>query len=528
MSQYIFITGGVSSSLGKGLAASSLGYLLEDWGLKVGLQKMDPYINIDAGTMSPYQHGEVYVTRDGKETDLDLGNYERFTGLEVSGANSVTAGQIYKEVIEKERRGEYLGETVQMIPHITNEIKGKIRGLSQRGGFDVLIVEIGGTVGDIESIPFLESIRQFKKEEGEENCIYVHLTLVPLMGLKSELKTKPTQHSVKELRMLGIKPDILLCRTSRRMTREMKRKLSLFCDVELESVMEALDIERTVYEIPILYREQKLDEIIMKKLRGTGMSGRRSGDLKEWKAMLEVVRRKKKEVEIGLIGKYIELKDAYASVHEAIYHGGIWNEVDVKVRPISSEDLEKYEAKEYLRGLQGLIIPGGFGERGIEGKIKACEYARGEGLVSLGLCLGLQCMVIEFARNQCGLVGANSAEFDEVAMHKVIDIWEEGKGIKLGVYKVELMEGSLARRIYGVGEVYERHRHRYEVKKEYRASYEEEGLKVTGWNEGVIEIMEFEKHKWYMGCQFHPEFESKPLSVHPLFRDFIRASMECG
>ena len=528
MAKYIFVTGGVVSSLGKGIAASSIGCLLESRGLRVALQKFDPYLNVDPGTLSPFQHGEVFVTDDGAETDLDLGHYERFTHSALSQANNVTSGRIYEQIITKERRGDYLGKTVQVIPHVTNEIKSAIRRLSE--GVDVVIVEIGGTVGDIESLPFLEAIRQMRHEVGRDNAMFVHLTLVPWIAAAQELKTKPTQHSVKELRALGIQPNLLLCRTERFLSPEMKEKIALFCDVDVDKVISARDV-RSVYEVPQSFAEQKVDDCVLDLLRLE--AGPRNLD--RWNAMLDRLYHPAGEVSIGLIGKYTEYQDSYKSLKEALVHGGIAHRLKVKIEWIESDKLLLPGAYEQLEAFDGILVPGGFGKRGVEGMVVAIRYARERKVPYFGICLGMQTMVIEYARNVCGLEHADSTEFNPNSPHRVIYKLRELKGVdelggtmRLGAYPCNLAEGSFAHRAYGTREISERHRHRYEFNREYEAVLKEHGLRITGETpDGVyVEICEYPDHPWALGCQFHPEFKSKPLEPHPLFRAFIGAAHE--
>jgi CTP synthase len=525
--KYIFVTGGVVSSLGKGLAAASIGALLEARGFRVTLQKMDPYINVDAGTMSPYQHGEVFVTDDGGETDLDLGHYERFTSSRVTRDHNVTTGKVYYSVIQKERRGDYLGRTVQVIPHITDEIKASIRKVSR--DTDVVIVEVGGTVGDIEGLPFLEAVRQFRKDVGRENVIYVHLTLVPYMQAASELKTKATQHSVKELRAIGIQPDILLCRTDRYLPPGIKSKIALFCDVEEEAVITAKDVE-TIYEVPLNFHREGLDEIIVKLL---GLEPRRI-DLSRWEAVVRRVKSPLVETRIAVVGKYVELKDSYKSLVEALAHGGIANEARVDVQWVDAEHIERDGAEAQFTGVHGILVPGGFGDRGIQGKIEAVRYARERRVPYLGICLGMQCAVIEYARNVCGLGGASSSEFDPNSPHLVIDLLPEQRGLadkggtmRLGLYPIVLGEGTLASRLYGQGIIQERHRHRYEVNNDYLPRLEKTGLRISGiWAEKqLVEIIEIAEHPYFVAGQFHPEFRSRPWEPHPLFAGFIKAAL---
>ncbi|PYM75306.1 MAG: CTP synthetase [Candidatus Rokuibacteriota bacterium] len=526
--KYIFVTGGVVSSLGKGLAAASVGALLEARGFRVTLQKMDPYINVDAGTMSPYQHGEVFVTDDGGETDLDLGHYERFTSSRVTRDHNVTTGKVYYSVIQKERRGDYLGRTVQVIPHITDEIKAAIRKVAR--DTDVVIVEVGGTVGDIEGLPFLEAVRQFKKDAGRDNCIYVHLTLVPYIQAASELKTKATQHSVKELRAIGIQPDILLCRTDRFLPPGIKSKIALFCDVEEEAVITAKDVD-SIYEVPLVFHREGLDEIIVKLL---GLEPRRI-DLSRWESVVRRVKSPRAETRIAVVGKYVELRDSYKSLVEAIAHGGIANEARVDVQWVDAEHIERDGAEAQFAGIHGILVPGGFGDRGILGKIEAVRYARERRVPYLGICLGMQCAVIEYARNVCGLAGASSSEFDPAAPHLVIDLLPEqrrvadkGGTMRLGLYPIVLGEGSLASRLYGQGIIQERHRHRYEVNNDYLSRLEKAGLRISGiWAEKqLVEIIEIPEHPYFVAGQFHPEFRSRPWEPHPLFAGFVRAALE--
>ncbi len=526
--KYIFVTGGVVSSLGKGLAASSIGALLEAHGYRVTLQKMDPYINVDAGTMSPYQHGEVFVTDDGGETDLDLGHYERFTSVRVSRDHNVTAGKVYFSVIQKERRGDYLGHTVQVIPHITDEIKASIRRVGV--GVDIVIVEVGGTVGDIESLPFLEAARQLKKDVGRDNVIYVHVTLVPFIQAASELKTKATQHSVKELRAIGIQPDILLCRTDRYLPPGIKSKISLFCDVEEDAVITAKDVD-TVYEVPLVFHREGLDGIVLKLL---GLASR-PVNLSRWEDVVRKVKSPRRQTRIAVVGKYVDLRDSYKSLTEALAHGGIANDARVELVWVDAGQIEREGPAAHLSDVDGLLVPGGFGDRGIEGKIGAIRWVREQALPFFGICLGMQCAVIEYARNVCGLAGANSSEFDAGSPYKVIDLLPEqrevavkGGTMRLGLYPVVLAEGSLAARAYGQGIISERHRHRYEVNNEHLQTLEKNGLRVSGvWPEKqLVEIIELPEHPWFVACQFHPEFRSRPWQPHPLFADLVRAALE--
>jgi CTP synthase len=525
--KYIFITGGVVSGLGKGIAAASIGALLEARGFKVTLQKFDPYINVDPGTMSPFQHGEVFVTDDGAETDLDLGHYERFTSMRGSRRNNWTTGRIYLKVIEKERRGDYLGKTVQVIPHITDEIKKCIREVSE--GVDVVIVEIGGTVGDIESLPFLEAIRQFRQEVGRGNAINVHLTLVPYIKASEELKTKPTQHSVKELREIGIQPDILLCRSERAIPEDMKKKIALFCNVEENAVVSALDVE-FIYQVPLAFSREGLDEILLDKLH---LPHEETGSLAKWEEIVRKLRHPQGEVRIGFVGKYVEFGDSYKSLNEALIHGGIANNVKVRIIYIDSESLEEEGYHGDLGSVDGILVGPGFGARGVEGKLRAIRYAREKKIPYFGICLGMQCATIEFARNVVGMVGANSTEFDDEAPYKVIYKLRDligvdalGGTMRLGKYPCQLREGSIAREAYGTDLVEERHRHRYEANPEYIPALEEKGFRVTGLSPDgkFVEIVELEDHPWFLGCQFHPEYKSRPMAPHPLFRSFIGAA----
>lgn len=527
--KYIFITGGVLSSLGKGIASASIGMLLQQRGYRVTIQKFDPYLNVDPGTMSPYQHGEVFVTDDGAETDLDLGHYERFLDRSLGHINNLTAGQIYHSIISKERRGDYLGGTVQVVPHVTNEIKNRIYKLSEDPEVQIIITEIGGTTGDIESLPFLEALRQFRLEVDSGNILNVHLTYIPYLKAAGELKTKPTQHSVKTLREIGLQPDMLLCRTERSLSDETRKKIALFCSVDEASVIEARDVEH-IYEVPILFHEQGTDKLILRKL-GLPSGGARLG---AWRKMIRKMMEPEGTVRIGICGKYIELKDAYKSIFEAFSHAGIAAGVDIQVSWIDSEILEKAGPASYLDEIDGLLIPGGFGERGIEGKIVAVQYARENGLPFFGICLGLQCAVIETARNLCDFEDANSLEFNQDSKHPVIhlmasqkSIKEKGGSMRLGAWPCILSEDSQTARIYAKKTIEERHRHRYEVNTEYREKLEEAGLKFTGLSPDgdLVEIIEREDHPWFIAVQFHPEFKSRPLKVHPLFKSFIEAAI---
>ena len=530
MSKFIFVTGGVVSSLGKGITAASLGRLLKSRGIEVTIAKLDPYINVDPGTMSPLQHGEVFVTDDGAETDLDLGHYERFIDVNLTKMSNVTTGKIYWSIITKERRGDFLGGTVQVIPHVTNEIKERIARVAKETGAEVTIIEIGGTVGDIESLPFLEAIRQMKSDVGKDSCLYVHVTLVPYVGAARELKTKPTQHSVKELRSIGIQPDIIVCRTERPLSDEVKRKIALFCDIAPEAVIPNPDVE-TIYEVPLVLQREGLDDLVIQRL------GLKAGarDLAEWSRMVEKIKNPSRRVKIGVVGKYVALPDAYISIAEALCHGGIANDAKVEIAWISAEDVEEQGPEALLSGLDGVLVPGGFGDRGIEGKIQAARYCRTRGVPFFGICLGMQCAVIEFARNVAGLAGANSSEFDSSTPHPVIHIMPEqadvenfGGTMRLGLYPCVLAEESLARRLYQETIVYERHRHRYEVNNEYRAILAQHGMVFSGLSpdKRLVEMIELPGHPWFLGCQFHPELKSRPNRPHPLFQGFVRAALE--
>ena len=524
MTKYIFVTGGVLSSLGKGVTLASIGTILEGMGYEITLQKLDPYLNVDPGTMSPYQHGEVYVTEDGAETDLDLGHYERFTGAVMTKDNNVTAGKVYFNVIKREREGGYLGATVQVIPHITEEIKALIKRVAD--GTDIVLVEVGGTVGDIEGLPFLEAVRQLSLEIGKENSLFVHVTYVPYIKTAGELKTKPTQHSVKELRAIGIQPDILICRADRDLPEGIKSKIALFSNVEKEAVISAPDLDY-IYELPSKFKEEGLDSVIARKL---GIAHRYS-DIGKWKKIVEILKTSRREVSIAVVGKYVELVDAYKSIAEALIHGGIANSCRVNIRWVNSE---KFSLKE-LEGVDGILVPGGFGDRGIEGKVEALKFGREGNIPTFGICLGMQLMVVEFARNVLGMEGANSTEFDPKTPYPVIDLMEEQRGVKqkggtmrLGAYPCRIKEGSRVREIYEKELIYERHRHRYEFNNAYREAFEEKGAIFSGLSPDgrLVEIMEIKNHRWYIGCQFHPEFKSKPFEPHPLFTSFIKASLE--
>ncbi len=528
MARYIFVTGGVVSSLGKGIAASSIGCLLESRGLRVSLQKFDPYLNVDPGTLSPFQHGEVFVTDDGAETDLDLGHYERFTHSRLTQANNVTSGRIYEQIIQRERRGDYLGKTVQVIPHVTNEIKAAIKRIS--ADVDVVIVEIGGTVGDIESLPFLEAIRQMRHELGRENTIFLHVTLVPWIAAAQELKTKPTQHSVKELRAIGIQPDMLLCRSERFLPNDVKEKIALFCDVDAEAVITARDV-KSVYEVPLVFAGERVDEFILKRFKLQA----EPRELTQWSEMLDRMQNPVDEVSIGLVGKYVEYEDSYKSLKEALLHGGLAHRLKVNIHWIEAEGVTPANAEHTLEGYDGILVPGGFGKRGIDGMIHSIRFARENKVPYFGICLGMQTMVIEYARNVCGLERADSTEFDPATPHRVIFKLRELKGVdelggtmRLGAWPCVLSDGSFAERAYGMREISERHRHRYEFNREYEETLKAAGLKITGEtpDQTYVEICEITDHPWYLGCQFHPEFKSKPMEPHPLFRAFVGAAYE--
>ncbi|CAM4314287.1 CTP synthase [Gillisia limnaea] len=527
--KYIFVTGGVSSSLGKGIIAASLAKLLQARGFKTTIQKLDPYINIDPGTLNPYEHGECYVTEDGAETDLDLGHYERFLNVNTSQANNVTTGRIYQSVIEKERRGEFLGKTVQVVPHITNEIKERIQLLGKNHEYDMVITEIGGTVGDIESLPYIEAVRQMKWELGDENALVIHLTLVPYLAAAKELKTKPTQHSVKTLMESGIKADILVCRTEHELSDDIRRKLAIFCNVKQEAVIQSIDAS-TIYDVPNLMLEEGLDTVVLKKL---GLPNDTIPNLDRWNKFLYRHKNPKYQVTIGLIGKYVELQDSYKSILESFIHAGAENEVKVNIESIHSEFINENTIKNKISHLDGILVAPGFGERGIEGKIDAVKYAREHNIPFFGICLGMQMAVIEFARNVLHLSKANSTEMDSVAKYPVIDLMEEQKSIthmggtmRLGSWKCELTEGSKAQQIYGSSLIHERHRHRYEFNNKYKKEIEQAGLKCSGINPetGLVEIIELENHPWFMGVQYHPEYKSTVANPHPLFISFIKAA----
>jgi CTP synthase len=537
--KYIFVTGGVLSSLGKGLASAAIGALLESRGLRVTLQKLDPYINVDPGTMNPFQHGEVFVTDDGSETDLDLGHYERFTHAKLGQDNNFTTGKIYHSVISKERRGDYLGGTIQVIPHITDEIKKSIRLAAK--GVDIVIVEIGGTIGDIESLPFLEAIRQFQADVGKDNALYIHLTLVPYIGTAGEVKTKPTQHSVKELRSIGIQPDILLCRTDRYLSKEIKSKIALFCNVGIDAVVTAKDVD-CIYEVPLVFHKEGLDNKIVELLK----IWTRSPRLEAWAELVQKIQNAQESVTIAIVGKYVDLTESYKSLNEALYHGGAANNCKVNLVFVDSEKIEDGTCSDMLASADGVLVPGGFGTRGIEGKICSANYARVNKIPYFGICLGMQIAVIEFARNVVGLAQANSSEFNELTPDPVIYLmleWydeksgstqrrdessDKGATMRLGAYPCRLTKDTIAHRAYGMEDISERHRHRYEFNNDYKEALVEKGLVVSGTSPtgDLVEIVEIKEHPWFLGCQFHPEFKSRPMDPHPLFRDFIRAALE--
>ena len=526
--KYIFVTGGVMSSLGKGLASASIAALLEARGINVSLQKLDPYLNVDPGTMNPYQHGEVYVTDDGAETDLDLGHYERFTNVITSQDSNVTTGRVYNEVISKERKGDYLGQTVQVIPHITDEIIRRVFAL--KGKSDIAIVEIGGTVGDIESLPYLEAIRQIRTQLGKENAIFIHLTYVPYIAAAGELKTKPTQHSVKDLLQIGIQPDILLCRTDRFLSNDIKRKIALFCNLNIESVITALDVN-VIYEVPLIFHKEGLDDIILESLK----IWTKEPDLFKWENIISKIKKLKYKTTIGVVGKYIDLKDAYKSLHEALYHASYEANTHLTIKYIDSEELEQSSAKKLLSGCDGILVPGGFGDRGFEGKISAIQYARENNVPFFGICLGLQMAIIEYARNVCRIKDANTRESNKKTKNYLIDIMKNQKNIKekggtmrLGKYPCNLKKSSKAYNAYKKIKISERHRHRYEVNPSFHSKLKQNGLILSGLSPDgkLVEIIELKKHKWFLACQFHPEFKSKPFSSHPLFKGFIKASTD--
>lgn len=537
--KYIFVTGGVLSSLGKGLASAAIGALLESRGLTISIQKLDPYINVDPGTMNPFQHGEVFVTDDGSETDLDLGHYERFTHAELGKNNNFTTGKIYDSVITKERRGDYLGGTVQVIPHITDEIKNSIRLLEE--GTDIVIVEIGGTIGDIESLPFLEAIRQFRADIGKENVLYIHLTYIPYIATAGEIKTKPTQHSVKELRSIGIQPDILLCRTDRYLSQEVKAKIALFCNVDVDAVITAKDVE-CIYEVPLVFNKEGLDEKIVELLN----IWTRSPKLDGWEKVVKNFKNPTYSVNIAIVGKYVDLTESYKSLNEALHHGGLSNDSRVNLIFVDSENVNAQNYDQTFSNIDGILVPGGFGPRGIEGKILAAKYARANKVPYFGICLGLQAAVIEFARNVACLENAHGTEFDENTPYPVIYLMKEwfdektgtkqvrdersdkGGTMRLGAYPCRIAKGTLAYAAYGVSNISERHRHRYEFNNKYKTVLEEKGLVISGTSPSgdLVEMIEVKDHPWFLGCQFHPEFKSRPMNPHPLFRDFIKASLE--
>jgi len=534
MTKYIFVTGGVVSALGKGISAASLGRLLKSRGLKVSIQKFDPYLNVDPGTMSPYQHGEVFVTGDGAETDLDLGHYERFIDVNLSQNNNVTTGMIYGRVIRKERKGEYLGATVQVIPHVTDEIKNSIKRVGEEGNFDVVITEIGGTVGDIESLPFMEAIRQLKGDLGKENVFYLHCTLIPYLKTAGELKTKPTQHSVKELRSIGIQPDAIVCRSDRELTQEVKDKIALFCDIERSAVIQMVDVDH-IYEVPLDLEKEDLPGLVIDHLKLNEQV--KPPELDDWKELVHKLKNLDNDLNIGIVGKYVELPDAYLSISEALIHAGIKNNSEINIDWVCSEDFEGLsgeDQKDRLADLDGIIVPGGFGERGIEGKLEAVKYARENDIPFFGICLGMQCAVIEFARNKAGLEDANSSEFDEETDNPVIDLMldqqdieDMGGTMRLGLYPCKLDKTSKSYDAYQEEVIYERHRHRYEFNNHFRDILQEKGLKIAGLSpdDRLVEIVEVPDHPWFVGVQFHPEFTSRPNRPQPLFVDFIEAAL---
>jgi CTP synthase len=532
VTKYIFVTGGVVSALGKGITAASLGRLLKSRGLKVSIQKFDPYINVDPGTMSPYQHGEVFVTEDGAETDLDLGHYERFIDANLTQNNNVTTGKIYSAVIHKERRGDYLGATVQVIPHITDEIKDRITRVGRETDADVVITEIGGTVGDIEGLPFIEAIRQLKSDLGKENTFYIHCTLVPFISTAGELKTKPTQHSIKELRSVGIQPDAVVCRSSKKLTEDVRAKIALFGDIDKRAVINVVDVEH-IYEVPLEIEKEGLPNIVIEAL---GLEDKvHEPDISEWTRMVERLKSLNNSVKIAIVGKYVELPDAYISINEALKHAGIVNDTNINIEYVNAESLEGDQpVADFLSDVDGILVPGGFGERGIEGKIRAIKYARENKVPYFGICLGMQCAVIEFARNVAGLADANSSEFNPGTENPVIDLMPEQKDVedlggtmRLGSYPCKLVPGSITGQAYGEEIIYERHRHRYEFNNEYRNKFQELGVVFSGLSpdERLVEIMELKDHPWFVGVQFHPEFKSRPNRPHPLFVSFIKASL---
>jgi CTP synthase len=531
--KFIFVTGGVVSSLGKGLAAASLGTLLEHRGLTVVMQKFDPYLNVDPGTMSPYQHGEVYVLDDGAETDLDLGHYERFTHSVLTRANNTTSGQVYQTVLDKERRGDYLGKTVQVIPHVTDEIKERLRALSKEQRCDIVITEIGGTTGDIEGLPFLEAIRQFIQEVGPGNAIVMHVTLVPFIKAAGELKTKPSQQSIAKLREIGLHPQVLVCRTEHPLGEDVRHKLSVFCNVPLEAVVEARDVADTIYEMPLMLQKERLDDTVLRQLHLTAGPA----DMTEWKKFVARIIKPKKRVKIAVVGKYIELQDAYKSIYESLTHAAASVDCGIDLEPVEAEALEETHPSKLLQEVAGVLVPGGFGDRGVEGKVRAAQYAREQGIPFLGLCLGMQIATIEFARNVCGIAGANSTEFDPNCEAPVIDLLEEqkdvtdkGASMRLGSWVTKIAEGTKARAVYGQAEVRERHRHRYEFNMKYRAQMEAAGFVISGTSPDgtLVELIELKDHPFYLACQYHPEFQSKPNQPHPLFRGFVTACLAQG
>ena len=531
--KYIFVTGGVVSSLGKGLAAASLGTLLEHRGLRVNMMKLDPYLNVDPGTMNPFQHGEVYVLADGAETDLDLGHYERFTNCVLSRLNNITSGQIYESVLSKERRGDYLGKTVQVIPHVTNEIKSRIHKLAQEQPADVIISEIGGTTGDIEGLPFLEAIRQFILEVGPQNAIIMHVTLVPFIKAAGELKTKPTQQSVAKLREIGLQPHLLICRTERPLNREVREKLSMFCNIPVDAVIEARDVDHTIYELPLMLQAENLDEIVCRHLNLTVPPA----EMRDWKKFVQRLVSPKKRVKIAVVGKYIELQDAYKSIYESLTHAAAAHDCGIDLVLVDAEEIEDKGPDQLLNGVAGIVVPGGFGDRGIEGKIIAASFARTQKVPYLGLCLGMQIATIEFARNVCGLENANSTEFDLETPHPVISLLDEQRGVtnkgasmRLGLWPTKICEGTHAHQVYRATEIRERHRHRYEFNMKYHEALTSHGFVISGTSPDntLVELIELRDHPWFLACQFHPEFQSKPNSPHPLFKGFIGASLAHG
>lgn len=534
MAKYIFVTGGVVSSLGKGIASASIGKILEARGLRVSIVKCDPYINVDPGTMNPFQHGEVYVTDDGAETDLDLGHYERFTNVKLTKSNNITTGKIYFSVISKERRGDYLGQTVQVVPHITDEIKNSIKRVAENAAVDVVIVEIGGTVGDIESLPFLEAIRQLKQELGPYHAINIHLTLVPYIRSAEEIKTKPTQHSVGKLREIGLQAEILLCRSEKPIAPDVREKIALFCNVAKGAVIEALDV-KSIYEVPLMYKKDGLDDLILDFLK---IRPKKGADLRVWReCVVNIVKFPKRSCRIAVVGKYIMLQDAYKSIYEALIHGGIANDAKVEIVKIDSEEVKAHRASSIFCGVDGILVPGGFGYRGIEGKISAIQFARQEDVPFFGICLGMQTAVIEFSRNVCGFKGANSTEFDPKTPYPVISLLEEqkrvrvkGASMRLGAYPAKLAPGTRAAFAYKKALIEERHRHRYEFNQDYKSVMVKKGLKIAGVSPSglLVEIVELVDHPWFVAVQFHPEFKSKPDRAHPLFREFVKASLKQG